>query len=123
MALRFGLAFCITAPAVVLRGESPSSAGLRAGLLLGVLLYVYYTLQTFGLQGTMASNAALITGMFVVFIPLLSVVMLNKRPDSRELIGVVTALVGLITLTVQPHTRGSIGDVMLLAAPCCYRST
>ncbi len=116
MALRFGLAFCITAPAVLLRGNLPSRSEVRAGVVLGVLLYVSYALQTFGLQRTLASNAALITGMFVVFIPLLSVVMLNKRPDGRAMLGAAVALAGLAILTIQPHTRVGAGDALLLSS-------
>ncbi len=116
MTLRFGLAFLITAPVLALRGQRISRTELRAGVVLGFLLYLSYALQTFGLQRTMAANAALITGMFVVFIPLLSVFMLNKRPDRRTLAGVGVALAGLLVLTVQPHTRVGIGDALLLAS-------
>ncbi len=116
MTLRFGLAFLITAPAVWLRGTRVRRVELQAGAVLGVMLYVSYALQTFGLQRTMASNAALITGMFVVFIPLLSIFILHKRPDSRTLAGVVIALAGLVVLTVQPHTRVGAGDAMLLGS-------
>ncbi len=116
MTLRFGLAFLITAPALMLRGQRVRRAEWHAGTVLAVMLYISYALQTFGLQRTQASNAALITGMFVVFIPLLSIFILHKRPDARTLTGASLALAGLVILTVQPHTRVSTGDAMLLGS-------
>lgn len=116
MAWRFGVAFAITGPVALLRGSRLRRQEWEAGLLLGALMCLSYALQTLGLQRTNASNAALITGMFIVFIPVLSILVLHKDPDSRTLAGVVVALVGLVVLTLQPHTRVGTGDAMLLGS-------
>jgi drug/metabolite transporter (DMT)-like permease len=56
-----------------------SAAGWRAGLLMGAFLTAGYVLQTLGLERTSASHAGFITGLFVVFTPLLAAVLLHLR--------------------------------------------
>lgn len=54
------------------RPRSLSSRGLAQGLFLGVFLTIGYVTQTFGLEATTASKAGFITGLFVVFTPLVA---------------------------------------------------
>src|SRR5215210_4657185 len=56
-----------------------SAAGWRAGLALGVFLTAGYVFQTLGLERTSASHAGFITGLFVVFTPLLAALVLRER--------------------------------------------
>ena len=42
------------------------------GLILGVILWLTFFTQTYGLQVTSATNAALITGLYVVLVPFVS---------------------------------------------------
>src|SRR5436305_891483 len=56
-----------------------SADGWRAGLAMGVFLTAGYVLQTLGLEHTSASNAGFITGLFVVFTPLLGALVLRER--------------------------------------------
>ena len=67
--------------AVVFRRElrQLSPAGWRLGLAMGAFLTAGYVLQTVGLQYTSASNAGFITGLFVVFTPLLGALVLRQR--------------------------------------------
>lgn len=56
-----------------------SAAGWRAALLMGVFLTAGYVCQTLGLERTTASKAGFITGLFVVFTPLLGAIFLRDR--------------------------------------------
>jgi drug/metabolite transporter (DMT)-like permease len=94
---------------------------LRAspGVVLGLLLWVLYIAQTWGLGITTASNSGFITGMFIVFIPLLSFLMHERAPTLGQLSAVGIAVGGLYLLT------GGIGglnggDVLTLFAALTY---
>lgn len=72
---------------------------LRVGLLAAVFLCVGYVFQTWGLQGTTASRAAFITGLFVVITPVMQAVVLRRMPHAYALAGVGLATVGMWLLT------------------------
>jgi drug/metabolite transporter (DMT)-like permease len=120
MSYRFTLAFIVIAVACGKRLASIDRGTAAAGLLLGVFLYAAYSFQTFGLQYTTAGNAGFITGLFVVFVPILSTVILRKRPDLRSVISVVIAIVGLGLLSLQPGLQVNTGDMLVLACAFAY---
>lgn len=109
LAFRFGIAGILLLP-VMLRG----GAGLRAGMLPGIVLSVGYLCQTAGLQFTTASKAGLFTGLFVVFTPLFEFAVLRIRPPLLTIFAVSAALTGTVLLAgVSPALAGSrelLGD-------------
>jgi drug/metabolite transporter (DMT)-like permease len=93
---------------------------VRAGVLLGALLYASYSFQTFGLQYTTAGNAGFITGLFIVFTPILATVFLGHRPDGKSIAAVAVALVGLGCLSIQSGFTVNAGDALVLACAFTY---
>ncbi|NVM25179.1 MAG: DMT family transporter [Desulfobacterales bacterium] len=91
---------------------------LADGLLLGIALFLAYAFQTFALTLTSASITAFITGLFVVFVPILSSVFLRKLPRQEALVGVVLATIGLALTTLQDRFLLSFGE--LLALLCAF---
>ncbi|MEO7429343.1 MAG: DMT family transporter [Acidimicrobiales bacterium] len=78
----------------------PSSAGeVRDGVAAGGALVVGYVLQTVGLQYTGSATSAFITYLLVVFVPVLGLVLLRRRPHPLTLLGIAVAVVGLVLLT------------------------
>ncbi|MGH9274722.1 MAG: DMT family transporter [Acidimicrobiales bacterium] len=87
----------------------PSSPGaLRDGTLAGGALVLGYILQTVGLQYTGSATSAFITYLLVVFVPVLALVLLRRRPHPITLLGIVVAVVGLVLLT-DPGGAGDAG--------------
>jgi len=91
----------------------------RHGLFLGVVLYVLYVAQTIGLGITKASNSGFITGLFIVFVPVLNWLWLRRRTALWHWAAVVIALIGLWLLT-GGIAGVNAGDVMTLAAAVTY---
>ena len=91
---------------------------LVPGLLLGALIFVAYLLQTEGLARTTATNAGFITGLYVVFVPLLAVAFLRRRVGAPLWVAVVTSVVGmtLLSLARLGDVRLQLGDVMVLGS-------
>ncbi len=120
MAWRFMLAAAIMGVLCARKLRDIDRGMLGAGLLLGALLYGSYSFQTFGLQYTSAGNAGFITGMFIVFTPLLSVLFLRHKPGAKALLAVGIALCGLWVLSVQPNLGINKGDALVLACAFTY---
>ena len=88
------------------------------GMMLGIALFLAYAFQTFALTVTSASITAFITGLFVVFVPVLSSIFLKKLPRQEAMIGVVLATIGLAFITLQGKFLVSFGE--LLAFVCAF---
>jgi drug/metabolite transporter (DMT)-like permease len=67
--------------------------------VFGVVGFVGYWFQNEGLQRTTTSNSAFITGLFVVFTPLIETVVTRRRPPRNVLYAVAVSVVGLFLLT------------------------
>ncbi|GAC1442926.1 MAG: DMT family transporter [Chloroflexota bacterium] len=93
LALRFGLAATIMSPALW-----GGTEGFRAGLLPGCLLCASYFFQTEGLRFTTASKAGLLTGLFVVFTPIVIVLTTKVRPRTRTVLAILAAFGGTVLL-------------------------
>ncbi|MBJ7539632.1 DMT family transporter [Marinomonas transparens] len=83
------------------------------GLAAGCCLFLGFTFQQMGLQYTTAGNAGFITSMYIVFVPILGLLLGHKTEKSTWL-GVGFALVGLYCLTIGPNLSINKGDAMQL---------
>ncbi len=94
-------------------------AGWGHGVFLGVVLWVLYLAQTIGLGLTTASNSGFITGLFIVFTPLVVWAWLKRAPAGMQALAVGIALAGLWLLT-GGIAGANAGDVLTLAAAVTY---
>ncbi|ETX10752.1 membrane protein [Marinomonas ushuaiensis DSM 15871] len=86
---------------------------LKAGGITGLILFSGATLQQIGLLYTTAANAGFITTMYMVFVPIIG--LLLKHAISRNTwLGMLLALIGLYTLTVGPNLSIQYGDALEL---------
>jgi drug/metabolite transporter (DMT)-like permease len=85
---------------------------LRLAALAGLFLGLGYQLQTAGLARTTPSKSAFITGLVVVFVPLLSMLpgvsTKSSRPGLGAIAGALVAFTGLVLLTSQPGSGAAI---------------
>jgi drug/metabolite transporter (DMT)-like permease len=90
---------------------------LGPGLVLGALMFVGYLLQTEGQARTTATNAGFITGLYVVFAPILAAALLRHQIPGAVWLAVVMSLAGLTLLSVQDlgDIRLRAGDLLVLA--------
>lgn len=93
---------------------------LRVGVIAGAFLVVGYVFQTWGLQDTTASKAAFITGMFVVFTPLMQATLLRRPPRALTLVGVVLAVTGLWLISGGSVDGWTVGDTRVLICAVAY---
>ncbi len=84
------------------------------GSVLGLLLYLSYFFQMWGIQFTSASNAGFITGMSVVLVPVFGFFFFKLRPSVNVLFGIVLASAGLLLLTGANPLHWNDGDLLVL---------
>lgn len=89
-----------------------------ASLLLSCLMFIVFATQTEGLKLTTASNSALITGLYMVLVPLFSLIYPRRRPDPLAVVGIVMALLGMILLTQYSFTGMNAGDLITIVTAC-----
>ena len=90
-------------------------ACLPASAFLGLLLAAAFILQLWGLQRTSVSDAGFITGLSVVLVALLDLFVNKRWPSWYTLLGFMSALVGLIILSLERDFVVSIGNILVLA--------
>ena len=119
LALRFAIASCTLAVPGARRLRRLGRGGVTAGVIAGALLGGGYALQTAGLERTSVSSTGFITGLYVVFTPLIALALFRTRVSAVTWGGVVLATVGLAMLA-GIH-RGSLsGDLLVLAGAGVY---
>ncbi|NOY45898.1 MAG: DMT family transporter [Deltaproteobacteria bacterium] len=112
--VRFALAALLLAALAGPRLAGLGRRGWTRGVVLGTVLFLAYLFQTFGLERTSAANAGFLTGLNVVWVPILAGPLLGKRPSTGARIGVVCAVIGLWLLTGSAPWRLGPGDLLVL---------
>ena len=113
--LRFLLAFLVMA---LLIRRLPSGRELRIGAIVGAVVAGGYLTQTWGLTMTSPGNAGLITGLFVVFTPILNRIF-GAPIRWWTWVATLVSLVGLSLLTGGPSGMG-LGDILVLACAVLF---
>jgi drug/metabolite transporter (DMT)-like permease len=94
---------------------SNSKELLYAGGLTGCVLFAAASLQQVGIVSTTAGKAGFITGLYVVIVPLLSLLM-RQLPSAGAWVGAALATAGLYMLSIRSGLRISLGDSLVLGS-------
>lgn len=92
---------------------------LTRGSLAGLFLGAGYILQTLGLARTGAAITGFITGLYIVFTPLLASLILKARITKLTWICVGIATVGLALLSLQGWSIGT-GELLVLGSAFAF---
>jgi drug/metabolite transporter (DMT)-like permease len=119
LAVRFAIASATLALPGYRRLRGLGRRGSVAGAGLGLLLAAGYALQTAGLERTTVSSTGFITGLYVVFTPLLALLLFGTRIGAATLAGVGLSTLGLALLSGVD--AGSLtGDLLVLGGAAAY---
>ena len=88
---------------------------LLGGLLCGIFVTVASSIQQIGIQYTTVGKAGFLTTAYIVFVPVISLI-LGKKINRNGWVAVVVALVGMFLLCVQTFGSFSVnkGDVLMI---------
>jgi drug/metabolite transporter (DMT)-like permease len=113
LAVRFAISTVVLAPFALGSLRGMPRAGIVAGVGAGALLAAAYGLQTAGLELTTVASTGFITGLYVVFTPLIALWLFGTRVPTAAWIGVVLALIGLLFLNGVPG-GSTLGNALVL---------
>ena len=89
---------------------------LRAGALMGVMLFAAYTLQTFGLERTTPGKNAFLTATYCVLVPFLWWAFERKRPDRYNLLAALVCITGMAMVSLSDGLTVGPGEALTM---CC----
>jgi drug/metabolite transporter (DMT)-like permease len=114
LAVRFAISAVVLAPFAWQSLLALPRNGVVAGLGVGVLLAAAYGFQTAGLDRTTVASTGFITGLYVVFTPLLALWLFGTRVPAVAWVGVAFAVAGLLLLNGVPG-GSAVGNGLVLA--------
>ena len=92
---------------------------ITRGVLAGILLGSGYIFQTFGLTKTTVSNTGFITGLYLVFTPLISLIILRRHVLKIQWLAVLIATIGLFLISFNGVSIG-LGETLVLISAIIY---
>jgi drug/metabolite transporter (DMT)-like permease len=113
---RFSIAAVVLRFAV--RPGTLTGGAAVGGAVIGLLLFTGFAAQTIGIQFTTAARSAFITGMYLVFTPLLGILVKRRWPSADALLGVMLATAGMYLLTRPSDAGGGFGAGEALTLLC-----
>ena len=113
LAVRFAISTVTLAPFAWGSLRALPRSGYVAGIGVGALLATAYGLQTAGLERTTVASTGFITGLYVVFTPLLALGLFGTRVPRALWVGVALAVAGLLLLNGVPG-GSTLGNVLVL---------
>jgi len=114
LCVRFVISTLVLAPFAWRPLRTMPRAGVLAGCGAGTLLAAAYGLQTAGLELTTVASTGFITGLYVVFTPVLALLLFGTSVPRVLWLGVALALVGLFLLNGVPG-GSAVGNALVLA--------
>jgi drug/metabolite transporter (DMT)-like permease len=96
---------------------------LKASLITGIVLFLALSLQQYGIQVTASAGiSGFITALYMIFVPIVYLVLFKRKTGLQVWIGAVFALAGLFLLCYKPGAGISFGwgEVLLLLGAFCW---
>ena len=97
---------------------------LKYGAILGVVLWIGFAFNTWGLRYTTATRSGFVTSLCVVLVPVLSALLFSTRVGLPSFLGALFAAVGLFVMSSRSLSLGSnaslLGDGLTVASAVAY---
>lgn len=98
----------------LLKNKRLNKKSIFHGALIGVFNCLGLLLQQYALATANVSKVSFISGLYIIFVPILSIFILKKKPKTRFWIAVLIACIGMYFLCLGEKFVIEIGDVITL---------
>lgn len=122
----FTVIFCKTFSGFILVGYSLlkkvklEKKIILAAILIGVFNGVGLLLQQYALSTANVSKVSFISGLYIIFVPILSIFLLKRKPKTRFWLAVGIACIGMYYLCLGESFMFEIGDIITLVSTIFY---
>jgi drug/metabolite transporter (DMT)-like permease len=91
-----------------------------AALLIGVSLFLGSVFQMVGLIYTTPSKSGFLTGLNVIFVPIIMALIFKKFPDKKTVFGIILSIAGLLLMSSNGIDGFNFGDFLTLICAICF---
>lgn len=88
---------------------------IKSGILLGIMIFLGSTLQQFAMAYTTSGKAGFISSLYMIFVPILGLVIFKNRTNKYTIIALVLALIGLYLINGASF-EFQISDLVLICS-------
>lgn len=120
LAIRFTVGAALLAVVFNKKVRSITKDYLWRGAIVGFMLFMAYTAQTFGLAGTTPSKNAFLTAVYCVIVPFLYWAFEHKRPDRYNIGAALLCIAGIGLVELDGSININRGDVLTLCSAFFY---
>lgn len=120
IALRYLLAGLVLASIFYKKLLAMNRRTLKAGLLIGISVFLGTALQVVGMLYTTPSKSGFITGLNVVIVPSILACLYKKIPDIRTVVGVILSVAGLGVISINGDLSINFGDFLTLICAVAF---
>ena len=115
LVIRFVMTTLVLLPMVIYR---KNIAHWKSAIPTGVVLFLIFVCETYGIKNTTASNAAFLISLFVVFTPFVEWLVNKNKPTKKLLFLSIISVIGVFLLTnINIHQMNiNKGDILMLMA-------
>ncbi|WBW98287.1 DMT family transporter [Oceanirhabdus sp. W0125-5] len=111
MTMRFTIATLLMGIFFWKKIKNINMASLKAGVIIGIILFLAFAFQTVGLQYTTASKQSFVTAVYVVMVPFLYWIVTKKRPKAYNFFAAFLCLGGIWFLTLSGES--TVGESLI----------
>ncbi|MDB5525314.1 MAG: EamA family transporter [Rhizobium sp.] len=124
VAVRFLIGFFVVLPFAIREdrkaAKSLTQKEIIAFCFIGLTLLSGAITQQIGMLTTTVTNASFLTGLYVIIVPVLSVVVLRKMPHWIIWPAAIMALAGIFYLSGGALSRLAVGDFWMIVCAACF---
>jgi drug/metabolite transporter (DMT)-like permease len=120
IAMRYILSALILGMFFIKKFKSLNKDMFKPGILIGLALGVGCILQAVGLVYTTPSKSGFITGLNVIFVPILIAVLYKKLPDFKTNLGAILSVAGLALMSLSGNMDINLGDFLTLLSAVAF---
>ena len=120
LTFRFLLAAAILLIFCFNRFNKINKATIKAGIIIGLAMFIGSVLQTEGLLYTSPSKSGFLTGLNVVMVPIIIAIRKMKLPDIYTIIGVILSVIGLSLISLNGDFSFNYGDFLTMLCALAF---
>jgi drug/metabolite transporter (DMT)-like permease len=120
IALRFAAAGLFLSVVFFKNIRKMTRSTLGTGIILSFFLFLAYAFQTVGCVYTTAGKNAFLTTIYVILVPLITWVLVKRRPGIHVLAAALLAVVGIGLLSLNEDLTINRGDILTLVCGFWY---